>query len=57
MKRDIKNKLIFGVCSGISKHFNVNIAVVRALFLLLALMGFGMPVIIYLVLAIVMPVE
>jgi phage shock protein PspC (stress-responsive transcriptional regulator) len=57
MKRDSKNKLIFGVCSGIAKHLNVNIAIVRVLFLLLTLMGFGMPVIIYLVLAIVMPVE
>lgn len=57
MKRDISNKIIFGVCSGIAKSMNIDVTIVRLIFLLLALMGFGMPVIIYIVLALIMPVE
>lgn len=55
MKKDLSNKMICGVCSGIAKEVNVDPTIVRALFAILALMGFGLPVIIYIVLAIVMP--
>lgn len=57
MKRDISNKIVFGVCSGVAKSMNMDATIVRLIFLLLALMGFGMPVIIYIVLALIMPVE
>lgn len=57
MKRDISKKIVFGVCSGIAKSMNIDVTIVRLIFLLLALMGFGMPVIIYIVLALIMPVE
>jgi phage shock protein PspC (stress-responsive transcriptional regulator) len=55
MKRDISNKIIFGVCSGIANELKVDPVIVRAIFAILTLMGFGLPIIIYLVLAIVMP--
>ena len=55
MKRDMENKMIFGVCAGLAKETNLDPTVVRAAFAILALMGFGLPVIIYLVLAVVMP--
>lgn len=54
MKKDTANKMIFGVCSGLAKELNVDPTVVRAIFAILSLMGFGTPIIIYLVLAIVM---
>ena len=57
MKKDMANKMIFGVCAGIGKEVNVDPTLVRAIFAVLALMGFGLPVIIYLVMAVVMPVE
>ena len=57
MKKDMANKMIFGVCAGIGKEMNVDPTLVRAIFAVLALMGFGLPVIIYLVMAVVMPVE
>lgn len=57
MKRDVSNKMIFGVCSGLAKEMNLDPTVVRAIFAVLTLMGFGMPIIIYLVLAVVMPQE
>lgn len=55
MKRDIQNGMIFGVCAGVAKYFKVDVVFVRALFLLAAVLGFGSPVLIYLVLAICMP--
>lgn len=57
MKKDISQKMIFGVCSGIAKSMEIDVTMVRLLFLLLALLGFGMPIIIYIVLALIMPVE
>lgn len=57
MKRDLRNNFIFGVCSGIAKSFDVDVTLVRTVFLLLVLLGFGMPIIIYAVLAVIMPIE
>jgi len=57
MKRDISKKMIFGVCAGLAKDLNISTVLVRAVFLITALLGFGMPVIIYLILAILMPAE
>lgn len=55
MKKDLSNHMIFGVCSGIAKEMKIDPTIVRAIFAILTLMGFGLPIIIYLVLAIVMP--
>lgn len=55
MKKDMANKMIFGVCAGLANEFNVDPTVVRAVFAVLALMGFGLPVIVYIVMALVMP--
>lgn len=55
MKRDMDNKMIFGVCSGIAKELKVDPTIVRAVFAILTLMGFGLPIIVYLVMALVMP--
>ena len=55
MKRDLSNKMIFGVCSGLAKEAKVDPTIVRAAFAIIALMGFGIPVIAYVVLAVVMP--
>jgi phage shock protein C len=57
MKRDLKNKLIFGVCSGLGNYLGLDASVVRLIFAASTLLGFGLPIIIYLVLAIIMPVE
>lgn len=57
MKRNLSNKVLFGVCSGLADHFKIDPIIVRAIFAILALMGFGLPIIVYIVLAIIMPVE
>lgn len=55
MKKDTSNKMIFGVCSGIAKDFQMDPVIIRALFAVLTLMGFGLPIIVYIILAIIMP--
>ncbi len=54
MKKDLDNKMLFGVCSGISNHFEVDVTVIRFLFVLATLLGIGTPILIYLVLALIM---
>ncbi len=49
-----QDKLIFGVCAGLADYMNVDPVVVRLLMVLFALMtGYG--ILIYLLLAILMP--
>lgn len=46
--------MIFGVCSGVANYFDMDPTVVRAIFLI-AFFLFGTGLILYLVLALVMP--
>ena len=57
MKRDVSGKIIAGVCSGLAKEFAIDPVIVRTAFAVLTLMGFGLPIVIYIVLAIIMPKE
>lgn len=52
--RDGDNKIIGGVCSGISAYFNINPLITRILFVILALLA-GSSIIIYLILWIAIP--
>ena len=47
---------IFGVCGGLAKYFEMDPAIVRAIFLF-AIVVIGSGLLLYLVLAIVMPKE
>ncbi|MDQ3052022.1 MAG: PspC domain-containing protein [Bacteroidota bacterium] len=51
-----KNKKIFGVCGGLGDYFDIDPTIVRVLFLI-ALIGFGSGLLIYIILALVMPEE
>lgn len=55
MKRDLSNKVIFGVCSGMANELNIDVGWIRLAFAVAALMGFGLPIIIYIILAIILP--
>lgn len=57
MQRDTKNKMIAGVCAGLAKQMGIDIVFMRAIFVLATLAGFGTPIIIYIVLALLMPPE
>jgi len=54
-KRLVKgDKKIFGVCSGLANYFDFDPTIVRIIFLI-ALVCFGSGLLLYLILAIVMP--
>jgi phage shock protein C len=54
-KRLVKGpKIIFGVCSGLGNYLNLDPTVVRVLFVA-ALLMFGAGLLLYLILALVMP--
>ncbi|MEG0948324.1 MAG: PspC domain-containing protein [Bacteroidales bacterium] len=53
--RDPDDKIIAGVCSGLGIYFHVEPWIFRALFVITFLLGFGAPILIYVVLWIVIP--
>ena len=54
-KRLVKgDKMLFGVCSGLANYFDVDPTIVRVIFAI-SVFGFGTGVLIYLILALVMP--
>lgn len=54
-KRLVKGeKKIFGVCSGIANYFDTDPTIVRIIFLI-AVLGFGTGILLYLIMAIIMP--
>ena len=55
MYRDPENRVLGGVCSGMSAYFNIDPVFLRILFVLLLFVGIGISAIIYLVFWIVVP--
>lgn len=49
------DKKLFGVCGGLAKRFNMDSTLIRIIFVFAAVVGFGSPIILYLVLAFIMP--
>jgi phage shock protein PspC (stress-responsive transcriptional regulator) len=52
-----KNSKIAGVCAGVADYFGWKVGFVRLLWLVLAFVGVGAPVLFYLILAFIMPAE
>lgn len=55
LRRSKRNKVIFGVCSGISDYLRIDVTLVRIVAILATFMGFGIPM--YIVAALIMPEE
>jgi phage shock protein PspC (stress-responsive transcriptional regulator) len=53
--RSPDGKVIAGVCQGLAEQFGVSVTIIRLAFLLSALFGGGMGIVVYLVLWAVMP--
>lgn len=51
-----EGRMIAGVCAGLGRYFDVDPTLVRVVFAILALLGFG-GVVLYLVLWLLMPME
>lgn len=53
--RRSEDRMLLGVAGGVADYFNVDPVIVRLLFVLLVLFGKGLGLLLYIVLAIVMP--
>jgi phage shock protein PspC (stress-responsive transcriptional regulator) len=53
--RDSSDKFIGGVCSGLANYMNVDPAIVRILFAIITFGGFGLGVLLYIIMWIVLP--
>lgn len=49
------DRIISGVCGGLAKFFGMDSSVFRFIFALCTVFGIGSPIIIYLILAVIMP--
>ena len=56
LRRSSKDKKILGVCGGFAEYFDIDVTIVRIIFLVL-LLGAGSGLLAYLICALVMPVE
>ena len=55
--RSRTDKKIFGVLGGLAKYFNIDATILRIIYVLLSLFVLGCPIIIYLIVALVIPEE
>ena len=53
--RDTENRVMGGVCSGLSTYFNTDPVFIRIVFVVLVFLGIGISIIVYLILWIVVP--
>lgn len=54
LTRSEQDRMIAGVCAGLARYFDVDPTLIRIIFVILALLGFG-GVILYIILWILMP--
>ena len=52
-----ENKVFLGVSTGLAEYFDMDVSIIRVIFVVLALTGVGFPIIIYIVLGLVLPVK
>jgi len=55
--RSTKDSMIAGVCGGLGKYFNMDSTLIRLLFVILFIIGFGSLFLVYLVWIFVVPKE
>jgi phage shock protein PspC (stress-responsive transcriptional regulator) len=55
LRKSSADKMIAGVCGGIANSLGWDATIIRIIFVVLTVIGWGTPIIIYLILALVMP--
>lgn len=50
-----KEGKVSGVCAGLARYFNIDVTVIRLLWLMAVIFGVGSPVLVYIIMAIVLP--
>jgi phage shock protein PspC (stress-responsive transcriptional regulator) len=54
--RSRTDRIVFGVCGGLARYFEIDVTLVRVIFVLLALSG-SLGILLYIILAIITPLE
>lgn len=55
LRKSRSDKMIAGVCGGIAEYLGWDPTIVRIIFVILTFLGWGSPILLYLILALVMP--
>ncbi|HKK43990.1 MAG TPA: PspC domain-containing protein [Balneolaceae bacterium] len=55
LRKSHSDKMISGVCGGIAEYLGWDPTIIRIIFVILTFLGWGSPVLLYLILAFVMP--
>jgi phage shock protein C len=55
--RSNTDKMLAGVCGGLAQYFGIDSTIVRLIFALLVFFGVGSGLILYIILALIMPLE
>ena len=50
-----ENKLVAGVCAGLAEEFGISVTIIRLAFVLGVIVGWGMGLVLYIVLWVIMP--
>jgi phage shock protein C len=53
--RSRTDRMVAGVCGGLAQYFNIDVTLVRLVFAALIVAGVGSPLLVYLVMAIIVP--
>jgi phage shock protein PspC (stress-responsive transcriptional regulator) len=57
LTKSTDQKMLFGVCGGIAEYFGLDPTLIRLLFVFLTIIAVGSPVLVYIILAFVMPLR
>jgi phage shock protein C len=57
LRRSISDRKLFGVCGGLAKYLDLDPTLVRILYVILVLASFGWALLLYIIMAILMPEE
>jgi phage shock protein C len=57
LRRSTRDRKVFGVCGGIANYFSIDPTIVRVIYIMVVLASFGWGLLLYIILAIVMPEE
>lgn len=55
LRKSRSDKMIAGVCGGIAEYLGWDPTIVRIIFVILTFVGWGSPILLYFILALVMP--
>ncbi len=55
LSRSSTDKMLLGVCGGLANRFGMDSTVIRVIFVIASVVGFGSPILFYFILAFIMP--